>query len=259
VRAADLQATHRDGQRLVAAAEAQIRLAQPDMDPAPQDLHGLRRDTRLEQRQGFGHPSSQDIRIAKGRRADVKQKRMVPDPADLQATFEPRERLVQCAFAEVEIADAMFEPRERLVQCAFAEVEIADAMACRDQAGRVIDGLGNSETFFAMGQPLGEGAQLSETHGQQGTRRHRGQTRQAEMLPEQCPFERHQVLPQEVYGLRIVTQSLVYPAQEEGRHDLECRISQGLSQGEGALPHLDGAWQVACGPKTIGHIGSTPG
>ena len=35
VRAADLQATHRDCQRLVEAAEAQIRLAQPDMDPDP--------------------------------------------------------------------------------------------------------------------------------------------------------------------------------------------------------------------------------
>ena len=32
VRAAELQATHRDCQRLVEAAEAQIRLAQPDMD-----------------------------------------------------------------------------------------------------------------------------------------------------------------------------------------------------------------------------------
>ena len=32
VRAAELQATHRDGQRLVEAAEAQIRLAQPDTD-----------------------------------------------------------------------------------------------------------------------------------------------------------------------------------------------------------------------------------
>ena len=37
VHAAELQATHRDGQRLVEAAEAQIRLAQPDTDPAPHD------------------------------------------------------------------------------------------------------------------------------------------------------------------------------------------------------------------------------
>ena len=77
-------------------------------------MHGLRRDTLLQQRQGVGHPSSQDIRIAQGRRADVQQERKVPDPADLQATFEPRDRLVQCAFAEV---------------------DIADAMACLDQAG----------------------------------------------------------------------------------------------------------------------------
>ena len=33
--AAELQATHRDCQRLVEAAEAQIRLAQPDTDPPP--------------------------------------------------------------------------------------------------------------------------------------------------------------------------------------------------------------------------------
>ena len=90
------------------------------------------------------------------------------------------------------------------------------------------------------------------------TRRHRGQPRQAEVLPEQRPVEGHQVLPQEVDGLRIVTQTMVHPAQEEVRHDLECRIPQGPGQGEGALADLDGALQVACGPKTIGHIGSTP-
>src|SRR5882724_12595550 len=47
VRAAELQPTHRNCQRLVEAAEAQIRLAQPDTDPATDDLRGLRRGTRL--------------------------------------------------------------------------------------------------------------------------------------------------------------------------------------------------------------------
>jgi hypothetical protein len=61
---------------------------------------------------------------------------------------------------------------------------MADATACIDQAVGVIDGLGKPETFFAVGQPFGEGAQLGETAGQQVTRRHRGQPREAEALPE---------------------------------------------------------------------------
>ena len=78
------------------------------------------------------------------------------------------------------------------------------------------------------------------------------------MLPEQRPFEGHHVLPQEVDGLRIVTQTIIHLAQEEARHDLECRIPQGPGQGEGALANLDGALQVACGLKRSGHIGSPP-
>ena len=135
---------------------------------------------------------------------------------------------------------------------------MADAMACLAQAVGVIDGFGNPEAFFAVGQPFGEGAQLGETPGQCVTRHHRGQPRQAEAFPEQRPFEGHQVLPQEVDGLRIVTQTIVHPAQEEVRHDLEGRIPQGPGQGEGALAHLDGALQVACGPTNSGHIGRTP-
>jgi hypothetical protein len=129
IRAAELQATHRDCQRLVEAAEAQIRLTQPDTDPGPRDLHGLRRDTLLQQRQGFRHPSRQDIRIAQGRGDDVKQERDVPDPTDVQAAFEPRDRLVPCAFVEV---------------------DMADTIAGLDQAIGVIDGLGNPEAFFCM-------------------------------------------------------------------------------------------------------------
>ena len=129
------------------------------------------------------------------------------------------------------------------------EVDIADAIACLDQAVGVIDGLGNPEAFFAVGQPFGERAHLGETPGQYVTRDHRGQPRQAEALLEQRPVEGHQVLPQEVDGLRIVTQSIVHPAQEEVRHDLECRIPQGPGQGEGALAHLDGALRVACATK----------
>src|SRR5262245_13952672 len=82
--AAELQATHRDCQRLIAAAEAQIRLAQPAMGPAPahHDLPCLYRDTLLQQRQSVGHASSLDIRIAQGRRAEVKHERKVPAFAD---------------------------------------------------------------------------------------------------------------------------------------------------------------------------------
>ena len=145
VRAAELQATHRKYQRLVEAVEAQIRLAQPDIGPAPHALHGLRRDALLQQRQGVGRPSRQDIRIAKDRRAEVQQERNVPGPADVQAAFEPHDRLGQCAFAEV---------------------DMADAIACRHQAVGVIDGFGNPEACFAVGQPFGEGAHLSETPGQ---------------------------------------------------------------------------------------------
>ena len=64
VRAAELQAPHRDGLRLVEAAEAQIRLTQPDTDAATHDVRCLRRDTLLQHRQGVGHPPSQHIRIA---------------------------------------------------------------------------------------------------------------------------------------------------------------------------------------------------
>src|SRR5262245_28967942 len=51
---------------------------------------------------------------------------------------------------------------------------------------------------------------------------------------------------------------MVYPAQVEVQHDLECDIPQGLGQGEGALANLDGALRVACGEKLVGHIGSNP-
>ena len=121
-----------------------------------------------------------------------------------------------------------------------------------------MDGIGNPEALFAVGQPFAERAYLGETPGQHGTRPHRGQPRQAEVLPEQRPVEGHHVLPQEVDGLRIVTQTIIHLAQEEVRHDLEGRISQGPGQGEGALASRDGAWQVACGLKTSGHIGSPP-
>ena len=90
------------------------------------------------------------------------------------------------------------------------------------------------------------------------TRRHRGQPRQAKAFLEQRPFEGHQVLPQEVDGLRIVPQTIVRPAQEEVRHDLEGRIPQGPGQGEGALANFDGALQVACPHKLGGHIGRNP-
>src|SRR5262245_21495246 len=83
VRAAELQATYRNCQRLVEAAEAQIRLTQPDMDSVLQDLVCLHRDTLLEQRQGLGHPPRQHIRIAQGRGDEVEQERAVPDPADV--------------------------------------------------------------------------------------------------------------------------------------------------------------------------------
>ena len=98
------------------------------------------------------------------------------------------------------------------MQCALAEVDIADAIVCLDQAVGMIDGLGNPETFFAVSEPFGEGARISETPGQQVTRQHRGQRRETETLLEQCPFEGHQVLPQEVYGLRIVSQRIACPA-----------------------------------------------
>jgi hypothetical protein len=75
---------------------------------------------------------------------------------------------------------------------------------------------------------------------------------------DQGPFEGHQILSQEIDGPRIVTHSRVRPAQEEVCHDLECRIPQGPSQGQGELTHLDGTWRVACDPKTIGQIGRHP-
>jgi hypothetical protein len=64
-----------------------------------------------------------------------------------------------------------------------AEGDIADAMACLDQAEGVIDGRGNPETFFAAGQPFGEGAQFGKTLGHYVTRRHRGQLRETAALP----------------------------------------------------------------------------
>jgi len=124
--------------------------------------------------------------------------------------------------------------------------------------GGVIDGLGNPQTFFAVGQPFAEGAHLSATPGQDVTRRHRGQPRQAKALPPQRPVKGHQVLPQQVDGLRIVPQTKINSAQEEARHDLERRIPQGAGQGEGALAHLDGAWRVTGSTKTFGHVGRHP-
>src|SRR5262249_54011867 len=39
---------------------------------------------------------------------------------------------------------------------------------------------------------------------------------------------------------------------------LECHIPQGPGQGEGALAHLDGAWQVACTRTLVAHMSSNP-
>src|SRR5262245_49879693 len=88
VRPADLQATQRQCQRLVEAAEVQIRLAQPHIGTTP-DLRYFRRDALLQERQGVGYPPGQHIRVSQGRGDDGQQQRNVPDLADVQAAFEP--------------------------------------------------------------------------------------------------------------------------------------------------------------------------
>src|SRR4029450_366677 len=108
--------------------------------------------------------------IAQGRGDEVEHERNVPDPTGIQATFEPRDRLVPCALAEV---------------------DMADIKACLDEAVGVIESLGNPETLFAVGQPFTERAQLGKTPGQPGMRHDRGRRRQAETLPEQYRSEEH--------------------------------------------------------------------
>ena len=128
---------------------------------------------------------------------------------------------------------------------------MADTTAGLNQAVGVIDGLSKPEAFFAVGQPFGEDTHLGETPGQQVTRTHRGQPRQAKALPRLRPVEGRQVLAQEVDGLRIVTQSMIRPAQEEVQHDLECGIPQGPGQSEGMLADFGGVLRVAYRPKPL--------
>ena len=135
---------------------------------------------------------------------------------------------------------------------AFVEVQPANAHIRKDKARWVSERLGNTDSFFTTGDPLGKFAQLGKAIDQAGTGGNRG--RGTEGWKEQLSFGAGHVSPHQLYGLTIVTQEVVDMAQDVMRHDLEEAIPKGLGDGQGALAGHNRAVIVPHHPEIPAHI-----
>ena len=149
-------------------------------------------------------------------------------------------------------AHRLFEERQRALQVALAETQPANGPQGTHERDGVIDGLGNTQSFFPEGAARSEPAQLGMAPGKPHTTGHRREEHLAEVLVALCPIKHGQRLTEAVEGLPVLALHLVDGAQVEVRQRVELAIMGRRDERHRMLGRGDG---VGVGPEEGGMVG----
>jgi hypothetical protein len=122
----------------------------------------------------------------------------------------------------------------------------------------VIDRLGDSEAFLAVGRAFLELATLGKGPCQKATGEHGGKPGQAEALTTEIAFQRLPDTPEQVLGPSILARGEAGSADVELGPDLEGKIRKGFGDGPGSLAECQRFGGLAGDPEIVTHVDRHP-